>query len=59
MSYYTYKCKGVTLAPIFANSEEEAKKLLVVQHKWFDATPANSTLIKINGIGQSGIDWNK
>ena len=51
MSKYTFRCKGVVLAPIIASSSDDAHNKLTEEHSWIGANRNNSTLVRVESVG--------
>lgn len=51
MNWYYFKHKGMTLAPIYAKNEKEAREKLPIQHSWCNA-PINAELLKTEQLSQ-------
>ena len=46
-AYYYRHTKGYLLAPIYSKTEQEAIKLLPIQHNWCNANLSNTRLEKV------------
>ncbi len=46
-AFYYKHPNGYTLAPIYANSKQEAEQQLAIQHDWCNASVSNCTLIRV------------
>lgn len=53
-SYY-FICKGVSLAAIYATTEEAAWYELPIRHLWIGATRSNSKLVQV----MEGTEWTR
>ena len=54
-SFYYRHQNGYLLAPVYAKTEEEAKKFLPTQHSWCQATISNTKLERI----EKDTEWEK
>jgi len=51
---YYFKHQNFTLAPVYAETEKEAREKLTLQHSWCNVS-SNATLIRI----EQGTEWER